>query len=61
MQVKCFCIYNNVKTERERETSYWIRQQPYNAGSNYFSQVLQDNSNAIIYKLIVLFVYQSFR
>lgn len=40
MQTEAYCIYNNVKTpDGKRESTYWLRQQPYNAGPNYFSYV----------------------
>lgn len=59
-QSTCFCIYNNVAAGALGETTYWLRQQPYNAGKNYFSQVLQINTIAIIYKLTINYIYQSF-
>ena len=40
IHIEAYCIYNNVKTSNsKRETTYWLRQQPYNAGPNYFSYV----------------------
>lgn len=33
-QLDAFCIYNSLP---EGKGTFWIRQQPTNAGSNYFS------------------------
>ncbi|KAI7904842.1 uncharacterized protein BX663DRAFT_503761 [Cokeromyces recurvatus] len=39
-----FCIYNNIEKGADGTvTKYWLRQQPYNAGPNYFSRFANYN------------------
>ncbi|KAL9536987.1 hypothetical protein MBANPS3_012188 [Mucor bainieri] len=42
MEMHAYCVYNNVKNpDGEHKTTYWLRQQPHNAGPNYFSRFFQ--------------------
>ncbi|EPB87412.1 hypothetical protein HMPREF1544_05838 [Mucor circinelloides 1006PhL] len=42
MEVHAYCVYNNVRNPDDKhKTTYWLRQQPYNAGPNYFSRFSQ--------------------
>lgn len=46
MEVHAFCVYNNVRNPDDKhKTTYWLRQQPYNAGPNYFSYVSNTIAN----------------
>lgn len=52
MEAHAYCVYNNVRNPDDKhKTTYWLRQQPYNAGPNYFSYVLSISQINEILKL----------